>query len=203
MPSSHLDTLRSSIAAMVYLPSPSPARTMVSKIPLVHNPHYRKSGIKSYAYLIRKYNIHPTRDGPYFIGRTIHQTGRPFTSKPVGGRVRFHDVMQKQFSERDLHQVDADDIQNESLYFVPASVGSPPQALNLVPDTGSSDLWVCSISFRLYERALLTTIRYGLLPSRERIGRLLIHPSQPLLRSPSNSHGRFRTWIILPRLAPL
>ncbi|KAK1142592.1 hypothetical protein N8T08_007568 [Aspergillus melleus] len=119
---------------------------MVSKIPLVHNPHYRKSGIKSYAYLIRKYNIHPTRDGPYFIGRTIHQTGRPFTSKPVGGRVRFHDVMQKQFSERDLHQVDADDIQNESLYFVPASVGSPPQALNLVPDTASSDLWVRSIA---------------------------------------------------------
>ncbi|KAI9038609.1 aspartic endopeptidase [Aspergillus affinis] len=118
---------------------------MVSKVPLVHNPRYRRSGIKSYAYLIRKYGIHPTRDGPYSIGRTIHQTGRPFTSKPVGGRVRFHDVMQKQFSNKDMHQVDADDVQNDSMYFVPVSIGSPPQVLNLVPDTGPSDLWVRSI----------------------------------------------------------
>lgn len=130
---------------------------MVTKIPLTHNTRYRRSGTKSYTHLIRKYGIHPTRDGPYFIGRTIHQTGRPFTTKPVGGRVRFHDVMQKQFSERDLHQVDADDIQNDSMYFVPVAIGSPSQSVNLVLDTGSADLWVCSV---YYSRRLDVSCMY-------------------------------------------
>ncbi|THC96384.1 hypothetical protein EYZ11_004155 [Aspergillus tanneri] len=92
---------------------------------------------------MRKYHFQPTRDGPYSIGRTIHQTGRPFSSKPVGGRVRFHDIMQKQFSDKELQQVDADDIQNDTLYLVPVSIGTPPQSLNLVLDTASTDLWVC------------------------------------------------------------
>lgn len=121
-----------------------PHYTMASKVPLVHNSRYRRSGIKSYGYLIRKYGIHPTRDGPYSIGRAVHQTGRQFTNKPVGGKARLYDVMKKQFSEKDMSQVDADDIQNDSLYFVPVSIGSPAQSLNLVPDTASSDIWVCT-----------------------------------------------------------
>ena len=124
---------------------------MVSKVPLIHNAHYRRSGIKSYARLIRKYGIRPSRDGPYFIGRTIHQTGRPFTTKPVGGRVRFRDVMQKQFSEKDLHQVDAEDIQNDRMYFLSVSIGSPAQFLSLVPDTATTDLWVRVIAVQTCE----------------------------------------------------
>ncbi|KAE8136708.1 aspartic peptidase domain-containing protein [Aspergillus pseudotamarii] len=117
---------------------------MASKIFLVENPNYCKSGIKSYVHLIRKYRLHPTRNGPYSIGRAIHQTGRPFTDKPIGGRVRFHDVMRKQTSDDEFKQVEKDDIQNDAVFFMPMSIGTPARTLNLVLDTASTDFWVRS-----------------------------------------------------------
>lgn len=115
---------------------------MASKIFLIENPNYCKSGIKSYVHLIRKYRLHPTKNGPYSIGRAIHQTGRPFTDKPIGGRVRFHDVMRKQTSDDQLQQVEKDDIQNDAAFFMPVSIGTPAQTFNLVLDTASVDFWV-------------------------------------------------------------
>ncbi|EAU36501.1 predicted protein [Aspergillus terreus NIH2624] len=56
---------------------------MASKLYLIPNPNYQKSGIKSYVHLMRKYRIRPTKEGPYSIGHTLHQTGRPFSDKPV------------------------------------------------------------------------------------------------------------------------
>ncbi|OGM46889.1 aspartic endopeptidase (AP1) [Aspergillus bombycis] len=117
---------------------------MVSKIFLVENPNYSKSGTKSYVHLIRKYRLHPTKNGPFSIGRAIHQTGRPFTDKPIGGRVRFHDVMRKQISDDQFQQVEKKDIQNDAGFFLPVSIGTPAQTLNLVLDTASADFWVRS-----------------------------------------------------------
>ena len=41
--------------------------------------------------------------------------------------------------------VNADDQQNDSEYLVPVKIGTPAKTFNLDFDTGSSDLWVCSV----------------------------------------------------------
>ncbi|KAE8379675.1 aspartic peptidase domain-containing protein [Aspergillus bertholletiae] len=117
---------------------------MACKIFLVQNANYRKSGIKSYVHLIRKYRLHPTKNGPYSIGRAIHQTGRPYTNKPIGGRARLVDVMRKQTSDDNFQPVEIDDIQNDAVFSMPVSIGTPVQTLNLVLDTASADFWVRS-----------------------------------------------------------
>ncbi|KZT62028.1 acid protease [Calocera cornea HHB12733] len=45
---------------------------------------------------------------------------------------------------RDTAQVPAEDVQNDSEYVVPVTIGNPGVKLNLDFDTGSSDLWVWS-----------------------------------------------------------
>ena len=37
----------------------------LSRVALRGNPNYKASGIRSYVWLLRKYDIKPTRDGPY------------------------------------------------------------------------------------------------------------------------------------------
>ncbi|KAE8148987.1 aspartic peptidase domain-containing protein [Aspergillus avenaceus] len=119
---------------------------MASKINLIVNPNYAISGPKSYTHLMRKYRLHPTQNGPYSIGRTIHQTGRPFTTKPIGGRARFHDVIHKHLPGSELQQCETDDFQNDAVFFVPVDIGSPPQNVQLVLDSASADFWVRSLA---------------------------------------------------------
>ncbi|KAJ5344994.1 hypothetical protein N7452_002998 [Penicillium brevicompactum] len=118
---------------------------MATRIKLTANPHYRKSGTKSYLYAMRKYRFTPTKGGPYSLGKTMVQSGRPFTDKPVGGRARLQEVLQKKSADTDeIGQVGADDVQNDSMYLAEIEIGTPAQKLNLDFDTGSADLWVWS-----------------------------------------------------------
>ncbi|KAJ5169692.1 uncharacterized protein N7500_002475 [Penicillium coprophilum] len=118
---------------------------MTTKINLIANPHYQKSGTKSYLHAMRKYRFNPTKGGPYFLGTTMVQTGRQFTNKPVGGRARLQQVLQKKSAVSDeVGQVDAHDVQNDSMYLAEVSIGTPEQKLKLDFDTGSADLWVWS-----------------------------------------------------------
>ncbi|KAJ5504079.1 hypothetical protein N7463_006953 [Penicillium fimorum] len=118
---------------------------MMTKIKLVANPHYQKSGTKSYLYAMRKYRFSPTKGGPYFLGTKMVQTGRQFTNKPVGGRARLQQVLQKKSAVSDeVGQADAHDVQNDSMYLAEVGIGTPEQKLSLDFDTGSADLWVWS-----------------------------------------------------------
>lgn len=116
---------------------------MTTKINLIANSHYKKSGTKSYLYAMRKYRFSPTKDGPYSLGTTMVQSGRPFTRKPIGGRARLQQVLQKKSADSDqIGQVGPDDVQNDSMYLAEVGIGTPVQTLNLEIDTASADLWV-------------------------------------------------------------
>jgi hypothetical protein len=94
---------------------------------------------------MRKYRFNPTKGGPYFLGTRMVQTGRQFTNKPVGGRARLQQVLQKKSAVSDeVGQVDTHDVQNDSMYLAEVGIGTPAQMLNLDFDTGSADLWVSS-----------------------------------------------------------
>ena len=123
---------------------PRKSRTMsATKIKIIANPHYKKSGTKSYVHLMRKYHFNPTQPGPYFLGNVMQQTGRQYTDKAIGGRVHMRQVLKKKNLETDqVGEVGAEDVQNDSMYLAQVGIGSPAQNLNLDFDTGSADLWV-------------------------------------------------------------
>ncbi|BDD61270.1 hypothetical protein MPDQ_005133 [Monascus purpureus] len=121
---------------------------MPSKLPLIPNPHYQKSGLRSYVHLIRKYHFRPTKPGPYFIGHTVHQTGKPGSHTAVGGRATVRQVLQKKIGgsedASDTERAGAEDVQNEFEHLVEVGVGSPAQRVRLGVDTGLGDFWVWS-----------------------------------------------------------
>ncbi|KAJ6014539.1 hypothetical protein N7540_009130 [Penicillium herquei] len=119
--------------------------SVATKIKVIANPRYQKSGTKSYVHMMRKYGFNPTKPGPYFLGKTFQQTGRQYTDKAIGGRVHMRQVLQKKSADSDqVGEVGADDVQNDSMYLAQVGIGSPAQELNLDFDTGSADLWVWS-----------------------------------------------------------
>lgn len=120
-----------------------------TKVKLVANPHYQKSGTKSYVHAMRKYGFTPTKPGPYTFVTTMQQTGRPYTDKPIGGRVHARRVLQKRSADGgQVGQIGADDVQNDAMYLAEVGIGSPAQMLNLDFDTGSADLWVCTLPLK-------------------------------------------------------
>lgn len=128
----------------------SPTMSATStRVKIVPNAQYRKSGTKSYVHAMRKYRFTPTKPGPYFLGTTMVQTGRQYTDKPIGGRVHARQVLRKKVADSDQPgQVGADDVQDDAMYLAQVGIGKPAQNLNLDFDTGSADLWVCFTALR-------------------------------------------------------
>ena len=117
--------------------------TKLQRVKLVHNPHYKRSGPKSYVYLLRKFAFKPTLEGPYFIGGKLHQQGKHGIHRLVGGKAHVQNVLQKKSATTgEVGDVPAEDQQNDSEYLCNVQIGTPAQTFKLDFDTGSADLWV-------------------------------------------------------------
>ncbi|KAF2138485.1 uncharacterized protein K452DRAFT_234009 [Aplosporella prunicola CBS 121167] len=117
-----------------------------TRVERVHNPSYQRSGLKSYVYAIRKYNIGPTMDGPYFCCNKVHQQGKHGVGRHIGGRalVQQHVLQKRVDAQNNAGEVTVEDQQNDSEYLCRVTVGTPGQTFLLDPDTGSADLWIPS-----------------------------------------------------------
>ena len=118
----------------------------LQRVVRVHNPNYKRSGIKSYVHLLNKYKFQPTQEGPYFVGKTVRHQGKFGIKKLIGGKSKTVSVLQKKLASGQTGQVTADDQQNDSEYLCPVTIGSPGQTFQLDFDTGSADLWVSELA---------------------------------------------------------
>lgn len=129
------------------------------KIKLIQNKNYKRSGTKSYVYLLRKWGFQPTLPGPYTQIQKASATARQHHRfKKHGGSTHTHPVTVKQSGPNasDTSEVTADDQQNDSEYLCEVQIGTPAQTVSLDFDTGSSDLWVSKGHADLRSPTLLT-----------------------------------------------
>ncbi|KAJ5433544.1 Peptidase asparticcatalytic [Penicillium daleae] len=81
---------------------------------------------------MRKYCFNPTKEGPYFIGGTLEQIGRPYTDQAVGGYAYIQQVLQKKAIDGDeVGEVGVLDVQDNMMYLAEFASGTGDGLLGL------------------------------------------------------------------------
>ncbi|CAE6482885.1 unnamed protein product [Rhizoctonia solani] len=103
------------------------------------NAKYRPNGPSDYAKCIRKYRIGASQYTPFYFDehRACNVRITSIENDPVN-----------QDPDDGMTIIRANDIQNDTEYACPVTIGSPGVTLTLDFDTGSSDFWVWSSEFR-------------------------------------------------------
>ncbi|KAH7325224.1 aspartic peptidase domain-containing protein [Rhizoctonia solani] len=121
------------------------------------NAKYRANGPSDYAKCIRKYRIGASQYTPFYFDQhraCVCHCKPPGTTTVLGnipGNVRIPSIEQdpvNQDPNDGMTVIRANDIQNDTEYACPVTIGSPGVTLTLDFDTGSSDFWVWSSEFR-------------------------------------------------------
>ncbi|CAE7144413.1 unnamed protein product [Rhizoctonia solani] len=125
------------------------------------NTKYRPNGPSDYAKCIRKYRIGATDHTPFFFDQhraCVCHHKRPektnllqLSNIPGNVRIPSSSIEQDPVNldpDDGMTVVRANDIQNDTEYACPVTIGTPGVTLTLDFDTGSSDFWVWSSEFR-------------------------------------------------------
>ncbi|KAB5588658.1 hypothetical protein CTheo_7896 [Ceratobasidium theobromae] len=137
--------------------SPIPSHEGFS-VHAARNTRYRPNGPQDYAKCIRKYRIGGTTCTPFFFDLhkgcvCRHQQREAIdTYGNISGNVRVPAVNLD--PDDGMTVVQAKDIQNDTEYACPVTIGNPGVTLILDFDTGSSDFWVWSSEFRASRKDL-------------------------------------------------
>ncbi|CAE6429822.1 unnamed protein product [Rhizoctonia solani] len=124
------------------------------------NYKHRRDGPTDYAKCVRKYKIESAAHTPFFYDHQRACVRRRRGKKPVDFSVTPNVQRNVRTSISELHEVNQDpddgmtvvpsqDIQNDTEYACPVTIGTPGETLTLDFDTGSADLWVWSSQARV------------------------------------------------------